>query len=46
MDRWYKARIDKPIIYPTCYIIEPDDFTQSLAERLAGETFVVVSLLI
>jgi large subunit ribosomal protein L38 len=34
MDRWYKARIDKPAIYPTCYVIDPNQFTKSLAERL------------
>ncbi|CDW55555.1 phosphatidylethanolamine binding protein [Trichuris trichiura] len=35
IDRWYKARIEKPIIYPQLYTIDPSKFSKSLKERLA-----------
>uniref|UniRef100_A0A915JBV9 Uncharacterized protein n=1 Tax=Romanomermis culicivorax TaxID=13658 RepID=A0A915JBV9_ROMCU len=34
IDRWYKARIEKPEILPQCYFIDPDNHYKSLAERL------------
>lgn len=34
MDRWYKARIEKPTLYPTCYLIDPKQYAKSLSERL------------
>ncbi|VDP26567.1 unnamed protein product [Soboliphyme baturini] len=34
IDRWYKARIEKPIIYPKLFVIEPAKCQRSLEERL------------
>lgn len=35
LDKWYKARIEKPEILPQLHIIDPDNFEQSLEERLS-----------
>ncbi|KAI6179401.1 39S ribosomal protein L38, mitochondrial [Aphelenchoides besseyi] len=43
-DKWYKARIAKPDMYPELYIINPTDYYRSLAERLEDEADKPVDL--
>ncbi|XP_003373910.1 phosphatidylethanolamine-binding protein [Trichinella spiralis] len=34
IDRWYKARIEKPIVYPQLYVIQPEKHLKTLEERM------------
>ncbi|KRZ67284.1 39S ribosomal protein L38, mitochondrial [Trichinella papuae] len=34
IDRWYKARIEKPIVYPHLYVIQPEKHLKTLEERM------------
>uniref|UniRef100_A0A5S6Q830 Large ribosomal subunit protein mL38 n=1 Tax=Trichuris muris TaxID=70415 RepID=A0A5S6Q830_TRIMR len=38
IDRWYKARIEKPVTYPHLYTIDPIKFSRSLKERLTDSS--------
>ena len=36
LDRWYKARIERPLKVPKCFPLDPDDIQKTLTERLQG----------
>ncbi|CAI2307851.1 unnamed protein product [Caenorhabditis sp. 36 PRJEB53466] len=44
IDKWYKARIDKPEKLPQMHIIDPSEHTKALSELLAKPDFVPVNI--